>query len=126
MSMRMDPRFQRNGARVGPQTAVPILGQTSPAVHKYTCRAGHTYQGANPWRFFLTMDPKTGQGLQSGPACPICLLEFVAMSFPSWPADMTMTEAKAAGLLHPSVPDLDPAEEEAVQMVEEEQEQYAD
>ena len=53
---------------------VPLLG-----AKKWKCQKGHEWKGEQPprWQFALA----AGQGVQSGPLCLICLLEWAAFTF---------------------------------------------
>lgn len=82
-----------NKPQMGP---VPLLG-----AKQWKCNAGHVYTGNLPFRFSLPIGPQ--QALTSGPLCPVCLLDWMAFTFPAWDANLTMEEAVAAGELNPRV-----------------------
>ena len=44
----------------------------------------------------------------TGPACPICIGNYLSFMFPQWPEGMTMEMAVEQGILNPAV--LPPAE----------------
>lgn len=78
------------------KASVPLLG-----AQKWQCRNGHNYTAPQAWRYVLQVAPD--QGLQSGPMCPVCFLNWATFANPAWPDGMTMEEAVGRGLLNPAV-----------------------
>lgn len=78
------------------KTPIPVLGEK-----KWTCRNGHSYAAPVAWRYVIQVGPD--QGLQSGPMCPWCFLNWATFANPSWPEEMTINEAVEQGLLNAAV-----------------------
>jgi len=81
---------------------VPILGQ-QPKTTAFICKAGHTIESTTVFRLHLFASALNGMpvpAFYSGPACPICIADHLAFTFPQWPEGMTMEMAVEQGILN--------------------------
>ena len=105
---REQSRHNGNGDLSKVPMQVPILGQ---AVHTFVCKAGHVTKSSEAFRLTLFAQISSGVSIPAmvtGPACPICIGNYLAFMFPQWPEGMTMEMAVEQGILNPAV--LPPAE----------------